>query len=56
MIEMGGKKRINKDFYGWYPCFVAVSFRPSPSVKMGGADRCGILSNAGSIATYIGLL
>jgi hypothetical protein len=36
--------------------FVALSFRPSPSIKMGGTDRCGILFYAESITTDIGLL
>jgi hypothetical protein len=31
--------------------FVALSFRPNPSFKMGGADRCGILFYAGSATT-----
>jgi hypothetical protein len=36
--------------------FVALSFLPCPSIKMGGTDRCGILFYAESITTDIGLL
>jgi hypothetical protein len=36
--------------------FVALSFRPSPSNKMGGADRCGISFYAGNTTTDTGLL
>jgi hypothetical protein len=28
--------------------FVALSFQPNPSIKMGGTDRCGILFYAGT--------
>jgi hypothetical protein len=34
--------------------FVALSFRPNPSIKMGGTDRCGILFYAGSATTGMG--
>jgi hypothetical protein len=36
--------------------FVALSFCPNPSIKMGGTDRCGILVYAGSTTTDLGLL
>jgi hypothetical protein len=36
--------------------FVALSFQPGPSIKMGSMDRCGILFYAGSITTDMGLL
>jgi hypothetical protein len=36
--------------------FVALSFKPNPSIKMGGTDRFGILFYAGNTTTGIGLL
>jgi hypothetical protein len=36
--------------------FVALSFRPNRSIKMGGTDRCGILFYASSTTAGIGLL
>jgi V8-like Glu-specific endopeptidase len=36
--------------------FIPLYFRPNPSIKMGGTDRCGILFYAGSTTTDIGLL
>jgi hypothetical protein len=37
-------------------CVVALSFRPNPSIKMDGTDRCGILVYAGITTTDICLL
>jgi hypothetical protein len=45
------QKRSNGDHL-----FVTRSFRPNPSIKMGGTDRCGILFYAGSTTSGIGLL
>jgi hypothetical protein len=53
-LNTGLRKQVVSFFYYFF--LAALSFWPNPYIKMGGADRCGILFYAGSTTTDIGLL